>query len=62
MDTSRCTSLYFRGGQNNSPIFIDASIIHDIVAVIANEVKQSSKTKMHFLSHLDCHVGYAFSQ
>ncbi|MHB1238800.1 MAG: hypothetical protein ACYCY7_14680 [Gallionella sp.] len=27
---------------------IDASIIHDNLAVIANEVKQSSKTKMHF--------------
>ena len=27
---------------------IDASIIHDALAVIANEVKQSSKTKMHF--------------
>ena len=39
---------------------IDASIIHDTLAVIANEVKQSSKTKMHFLNHLDCHVGYAF--
>jgi hypothetical protein len=29
-------------------LFIDASIIHDTVAVIANEVKQSSKTKMYF--------------
>jgi hypothetical protein len=28
---------------------IDISIIHDTLAVIANEVKQSSKTKMHFL-------------
>ena len=27
---------------------IDTSIIHDTLAVIANEVKQSSKTKMHF--------------
>ena len=27
---------------------VDTSIIHDTVAVIANEVKQSSKTKMHF--------------
>ncbi|KXS30697.1 MAG: hypothetical protein AWT59_3181, partial [Candidatus Gallionella acididurans] len=28
---------------------IDTFIIHDTLAVIANEVKQSSKTKMHFL-------------
>ncbi len=27
---------------------IDTSIIHDTLAVIANEVKQSSKTRMHF--------------
>ncbi|MHB1238622.1 MAG: hypothetical protein ACYCY7_13780, partial [Gallionella sp.] len=31
-----------------SQLTIDTSIIHDILAVIANEVKQSSKTKMHF--------------
>jgi hypothetical protein len=32
-------------------------------AVIANEVKQSSKTKDAFcLKHLDCHVGCAVSQ
>ena len=43
-------------------LIIDTSIIHDTLAVIANEVKQSSKIKMHFLSSLDCHVGYAFSQ
>ncbi|MHB1236310.1 MAG: hypothetical protein ACYCY7_01995 [Gallionella sp.] len=41
---------------------IDASITHNTIAVIANEVKQSSKTKMHFLNHLDCHVGFASSQ
>jgi hypothetical protein len=29
-------------------LIIDTSIIHDTVAVIANEVKQPSKTKMHF--------------
>jgi hypothetical protein len=29
-------------------LLIDTSIIHDTLAVIANEVKQSSKTKMHF--------------
>ncbi|MHB1236498.1 MAG: hypothetical protein ACYCY7_02935 [Gallionella sp.] len=29
---------------------IDASIIRDTLAVIANEVKQSSKTKMHFFN------------
>jgi hypothetical protein len=38
---------------------IDTSIIHDTLAVIANEVKQSSKTKMHFLNHLDCRAGFA---
>ncbi|KXS32998.1 MAG: hypothetical protein AWT59_0841 [Candidatus Gallionella acididurans] len=43
-------------------LFIDASIIHGTPVVIANEVKQSSKTKMHFFNHLDCHVGYASSQ
>jgi hypothetical protein len=32
-------------------------------AVIANEVKQSSKIKDAFcLKHLDCHIGFAFSQ
>jgi hypothetical protein len=32
-------------------------------AVFANEVKQSSKTKEAFcLNHLDCRVGFAFSQ
>ena len=40
-------------------VAIDASIIHDTLAIIANEVKQSSKTKMHFLNHLDCRVGFA---
>ena len=30
-------------------VTIDTSIIHDTLAVIANEVKQSSKTKMHFV-------------
>ena len=29
--------------------FIDTSITHDTPAVIANEVKQSSRTKMHFV-------------
>jgi hypothetical protein len=53
---------------------IDTSIIHDTLAVIANEVKQSSKTKMHFFKPsglprrlrllamtalLDCRDGYA---
>ncbi len=38
---------------------MDTSIIHDTLVVIANEVKQSSKSKMHFLNHLDCHVGFA---
>ncbi|KXS33584.1 MAG: hypothetical protein AWT59_0304 [Candidatus Gallionella acididurans] len=38
------------------------SEIHDTLVVIANEVNQSSKTKMHFLNHLDCHVGFASSQ
>jgi hypothetical protein len=42
---------------------IDTSIIHDTLAVIANEVKQSSKTKDTFcLKHLDCRVGFASSQ
>ena len=41
---------------------MDTSIIHDTLVVIANEVKQSSKSKMHFLNHLDCHVGFATSQ
>ncbi|KXS33583.1 MAG: hypothetical protein AWT59_0303 [Candidatus Gallionella acididurans] len=40
-------------------LIIDTSIIHDTLAVIANEVKQSSKSKMLFLNHLDCHVGFA---
>ncbi|KXS30595.1 MAG: hypothetical protein AWT59_3283 [Candidatus Gallionella acididurans] len=31
-----------------SQLTIDTSIIHDTLAVIANEVKQSSKNKMHF--------------
>ncbi|KXS33002.1 MAG: hypothetical protein AWT59_0845 [Candidatus Gallionella acididurans] len=38
------------------------SEIHDTLAVIANKVKQSSKTKCIFLNHLDCHVGFASSQ
>jgi hypothetical protein len=38
---------------------IDTSIIHNTLAVIANEVKQSSKTKDAFcLKHLDCRVGF----
>ena len=38
---------------------IEISIIHYIHAVIANEVKQSSKTKDAFcLNHLDCLVGF----
>jgi hypothetical protein len=36
---SRLGNKYFRT--------VDTSIIHDTLAVIANEVKQSSKTKMH---------------
>jgi hypothetical protein len=37
-----------------SPLFsdhaiIDTSIIHDTLAVIANEVKQTSRTKMYFV-------------
>ena len=32
-----------------SIILIDTSIIHDTLAVIANEVKQSSESKMHFV-------------
>jgi hypothetical protein len=43
----------------NPLLSIDTSIIHDTLAVIANEVKQSSESKMHFLNHLDCHVGFA---
>ena len=42
---------------------IDTSIIHDTLAVIANEVKQSSKTKDAFcLKHLDCRVGFTSSR
>ena len=44
------------------PIIIETSTIHGTLVVIANEVKQSSKTKMHFLNRLDCRVGFAFSQ
>jgi hypothetical protein len=51
-------SSQWRGGEIYSDT-IEISIIHDIYAVIANEVKQSSKTKIHFLNHLDCHVGFA---
>ena len=35
------------------------SEIHDTLFVIANEVKQSSKTKMHFFNHLDCRADCA---
>ncbi|MHB1238576.1 MAG: hypothetical protein ACYCY7_13550 [Gallionella sp.] len=53
---------------------MDTSIIHGTLVVIANEVKQSSKIKMHFFKPsglprrlrllamtalLDCHVGFA---
>ena len=39
---------------------IDTSIIHDTLAVIANEVKQSSKIKDAFcLNHPDCRAGCA---
>jgi len=38
----------FYTSQFRQEALIDTSIIHDTLAVIANEVKQSSKTKMHF--------------
>ncbi|MHB1238332.1 MAG: hypothetical protein ACYCY7_12315 [Gallionella sp.] len=41
-------------------VTIDTSIIHAALAVIANEVKQSSRTKDAFcLTHPDCHAGFA---
>ena len=49
----------FYTSQFRQEALIDISIIHDTPVAIANEVKQSSKTKMHFLNHLDCRVGFA---
>ena len=40
---------FFYASQFRQEAIIDTSIIHDTLAVIANEVKQSSKTKMHFV-------------